>query len=270
MLIIEDVCPAIIDKEIFMEAQEKMQMRKRRKGANRAKREYLLSGLIICEHCGQAMTGDTSKNKYGKEYRYYRCPKKTRLGTNVCPNKSISADKLEDLVISQIQELFLDEDTLDQLMDKVEISYKKMVENTDAELAELKKKLAAIDRKIDKFYDFVCDGGNVDDRARERYRAMKEEYSNYSKQIEKKEAVRPASISRATIRKYIERYRKEMATGKAPNIAGTIAAFVDKIKVSDSNITIGYRFTPVDDRLEKLESAGALGGSRTHAFSSGG
>lgn len=61
-----------------------------------------------------------------------------------------------------------------------------MVENTDAELAELKKKLAAIDRKIDKFYDFVCDGGNVDDRARERYRAMKEEYSNYSKQIEKK------------------------------------------------------------------------------------
>lgn len=270
MLIIEDVCPAIIDKEIFMEAQEKMQMRKRRKGANRAKREYLLSGLIICEHCGQAMTGDTSKNKYGKEYRYYRCPKKTRLGTNVCPNKSISADKLEDLVISQIQELFLDEDTLDQLMDKVEISYKKMVENTDAELAELKKKLAAIDRKIDKFYDFVCDGGNVDDRARERYRAMKEEYSNCSKQIEKKEAVRPASISRATIRKYIERYRKEMATGKAPNIAGTIAAFVDKIKVSDSNITIGYRFTPVDDRLEKLESAGALGGSRTHAFSSGG
>ena len=105
----------------------------------------------------------------------------------------------------------------------------------------------------------------MDDRARERYRAMKEEYSNYSKQIEKKEAVRPASISRATIRKYIERYRKEMATGKAPNIAGTIAAFVDKIKVSDSNITIGYRFTPVDDRLEKLESAGALGGKQPKA-----
>lgn len=63
MLIIEDVCPAIIDKEIFMEAQKKMKMRKRRKGANRAKRDYLLSGLIICEHCGQAMIGDTSRKK---------------------------------------------------------------------------------------------------------------------------------------------------------------------------------------------------------------
>lgn len=40
-----------------------MKMRKRRKGANRAKRDYLLSGLIICEHCGQAMIGDTSRKK---------------------------------------------------------------------------------------------------------------------------------------------------------------------------------------------------------------
>ena len=56
-----------------------------------------------------------------------------------------------------------------------------------------------------------------------------------------------------------------MDTGKAPNLKGTIAAFVDKIKVSDSNITIGYRFTPVDDRLEKLESAGALGGKQPKA-----
>lgn len=92
----------------------------------------------------------------------------------------------------------------------------------------------------------------------------------YTKQIEEKEAVRPANISRATIRKYIERYRREMATGKAPNIKGTIAAFVDKIKVSDSNITIRYRFTPVDGRLESCGFCGALGGSRTHAFSSGG
>lgn len=67
---------------------------------------------------------------------------------------------------------------MDQLMDKVEITYKKMVEDTDTQLSELKKKLAAVDRKIDKFYDSVCDGGNVDDRARECYRAMKEEYDS--------------------------------------------------------------------------------------------
>lgn len=270
MLIIEDVCPAIVTKEVFMEAQEKMQIRKRRRGTNKAKRDYLLTGLIICKHCAQAMVGGTSSKKNGPEYRYYRCPKKTRLGTNICPNKSINADKLEELVIGQIQELFLDPGTLDQLMDKVAINYKKMVGDIEEQLEELKKKHSAIDRKIDKFYDFICDSGIVDDKARERYNALKEEYDGYTRQIEEKEATRPANISKDTIRKYIERYRREMATGKAPNIKGTIAAFVDKITVSDSTITIKYRFYPASNNMLGRDFYGALGGSRTHAFSSGG
>ena len=68
----------------------------------------------------------------------------------------------------------------------------------------------------------------------------------------------------------VERYRREMKTGKAPNLKGTIAAFVDKITVSDSNITIRYRFEPTLSQIDKFDLYGALGGSRTHAFSSGG
>lgn len=117
-----------------MEAQEKMKQRKNRKGANSAKHDYLLSGLIMCEHCGQAMTGSTSSKKGGPEYRYYRCPKKTRLGTHVCPNRSVPADQLEKLVIGQIQELFLDPDTLDELMDKVEVNYRQMLEKVETEI----------------------------------------------------------------------------------------------------------------------------------------
>ena len=61
-----------------------------------------------------------------------------------------------------------------------------------------------------------------------------------------------------------------MDTGKAPNLKGTIAAFVDKITVSNSNITVKYRFEPTLSRIDKFDLYGALGGSRTHAFSSGG
>ena len=270
MLVVEDVCPAIVRKEIFMEAQEKMKQRKNRKGANSAKHDYLLSGLIMCEHCGQAMTGSTSSKKGGPEYRYYRCPKKTRLGTHVCPNRSVPADQLEKLVIGQIQELFLDPDTLDELMDKVEVNYRQMLEKVETEIKDIKKDLLEVDKQIDKFYDFVCDGGDVDERAKERYRKLKEKYENLSAKLEEKEASRPANISKETIRKYIERYRREMDTGKAPNLKGTIAAFVEKITVSNSNITVKYRFEPTMSRIDKFGLYGALGGSRTHAFSSGG
>ena len=270
MLIVENVCPPIVEREIFMEAQEKMQQRKNHRGANSAKHDYLLSGLIMCEHCGQAMTGTTSSKKNGLEHRYYRCPKKTRLGTHVCPNRSVSADQLEQLVIRQIQELFLDPDTLDELMDKVEVNYRQMLEKLEAEIAGLKKQMADTDKQIDKFYDFVCDGGDVDERAKEHYRQLKEKYKKLSTKLEEKEASRPANISKETIRKYIERYRREMDTGKAPNLKGTIAAFVDKITVSDASITVRYRFKPTLSRIDEFDLYGALGGSRTHAFSSGG
>ncbi len=224
----------------------------------------------MCEHCGQAMTGSTSSKKGGPEYRYYRCPKKTRLGTHVCPNRSVPADQLEKLVIGQIQELFLDPDTLDELMDKVEVNYRQMSEKIETEIKDIKKELLEVDKQIDKFYDFVCDGGDVDERAKERYRKLKEKYENLSAKLEEKEASRPANISKGTIRKYIERYRREMETGKAPNLKGTIAAFVKKITVSNSNITVKYRFEPTLSRIDKFDLYGALGGSRTHAFSSGG
>ena len=155
-------------------------------------------------------------------------------------------------------------------MDKVDVNYRQILEKVEAEIKDLKKQLADTDKQIDKFYDFVCDGGDVDERARERYRQLKAKYEKLSAKLEEKEASRPANISKATIRKYIERYRREMETGKAPNLKGTIAAFVDKITVSDSNITIRYRFEPTLSRIDKFDLYGALGGSRTHAFSSGG
>lgn len=270
MLVVENVCPAIIDKETFKEAQEQMQQRKNRKGANSAKHDYLLTGLIMCSHCGCAMTGSTSSKKDGTEHRYYRCPKKTRLGTHVCPNRSVRADMLEKLVIKQIQEFFLDPDTLDKVMDDVDARYREMLEKIEGEIAELRKKLASADKKIEHFYDGVCETGRIDEKAKEYYARIKEEYDRYKAQLEEKENSRPANISKKTIRKYIERYRREMETGKAPNLKGAIAAFVQKITVCDSTITVTYRFQPTPDKMEQLDLYGAPGGSRTHAFSSGG
>ena len=52
----------------FYGGTEKNAAEKKRKEANSAKHDYLLSGLIMCEHCGQAMTGSTSSKKGGPEY----------------------------------------------------------------------------------------------------------------------------------------------------------------------------------------------------------
>lgn len=53
---LEDAIPAIVSKDVFQQAQARRRINKERP-AFKSKVNYLLSGKIICGHCGQAMGG---------------------------------------------------------------------------------------------------------------------------------------------------------------------------------------------------------------------
>ena len=59
---------------------------------------------------------------------------------------------------------------------------------------------------------------------------------------------------------YIERYRADLDAGTADNLKALVNAFIEKILITSDKITVRYRFA----------FTGALGQSRTAAFSSGG
>jgi len=95
-----DTIPAIIDTLLWKEVQKRMADQKGR-ARNKAKRTYLLSGLIECDMCGAAYVGHCSTNKRGYESRQYRCGNKYR--TKTCAAKSINADMLENHVIESLK-----------------------------------------------------------------------------------------------------------------------------------------------------------------------
>src|SRR5262249_52478900 len=60
---------------------------------------YLLKGLLYCG-CSAAMTpASTRKGKY----RYYRCVKKDKRGTDECPGKPLPAAEIEELVVARVR-----------------------------------------------------------------------------------------------------------------------------------------------------------------------
>ena len=77
----------------------------KRNGANKAKRKYLLSGLIVCEQCGAAYVGHTSTNSKGYSSRYYVCGNRYRTRTCSAPN--INADEIETFVVQNLKAYFL-------------------------------------------------------------------------------------------------------------------------------------------------------------------
>lgn len=102
-VVLEGVIPPIIDKDTWERVQKRMKSRKR--GTNKAKREYLLTGLIECAECGAAYIGHCSVNRRKdgstRENRYYECGNKYR--TRTCTSRNLNADELELFVVSQIR-----------------------------------------------------------------------------------------------------------------------------------------------------------------------
>ncbi|WP_050698638.1 recombinase family protein [Anaeromassilibacillus senegalensis] len=104
---IEGVIPPIIDEKTWNEVQKRMSDNKRR-ASNKAKQEYLLSGLIECEACGSTYVGHCSTNSKGYQTRSYICGNKYR--THTCTVKNISANEIEAFVIQQLQAFLLETD----------------------------------------------------------------------------------------------------------------------------------------------------------------
>lgn len=97
---IEDMIPPIIDKNTWNEVQKRMSNNKRN-ATNKAKYDYLLSGLIECQRCGGTYVGHCSTNKKGYKTRYYTCGNKYR--THECDARNINADEIEVFVVHQLK-----------------------------------------------------------------------------------------------------------------------------------------------------------------------
>ena len=98
---IEGHIPAIIDIDTWERVQRRMSDNKG-KSKNKAKREYLLSGLIECDICGATFVGHTSTNKKGYEHKTYICGNKYRTRSCTIPNGN--AIELEAFIAANLKE----------------------------------------------------------------------------------------------------------------------------------------------------------------------
>ncbi|WP_035300393.1 recombinase family protein [Brevibacillus thermoruber] len=80
----------IIDKDLFLQAQQIREMRGGGKRGGVRNKVNVFAGFIKCKHCGSAMVSMKSNNsnrkRDGKEYRYLICSKRRRQGDAGCHN----------------------------------------------------------------------------------------------------------------------------------------------------------------------------------------
>lgn len=150
---LEGMIPAIIDENTWERVQQRMSDNKRN-ARNKAKRTYLLSGLIECEECGAAYVGHTSVNSKGVETRYYVCGNRYR--TRTCGAKNINADEIETFVVQQLKAYLLGVDFEEEARRIAD-----QVNSSTADLRVERAELADINAKINNGLKAILSGMDI-------------------------------------------------------------------------------------------------------------
>ena len=138
---IENAIPRIVDDETWEKVRARMNDNKRN-AKNKARHQYLLTGLIECEECGARYVGHASTNKKGYVTRYYFCGNKYR--THTCRSKNINADEIETFVVQHLKEYLRTMDftaTAQYIADQINGAAPDL-KAEKAELAQIEKKIA--------------------------------------------------------------------------------------------------------------------------------
>lgn len=174
----EDESIRIIPDELFNRVQKKLSATKRTPAEGKAKTDYLLRGKAFCGHCGSRLVGESGRSKTGEVHYYYACAKKKKSHT--CSKKNEQKGFLEWYVVEQTMAYILDPARLDTVADAVLKAYDK--EFNTAELRELEKELARIEKEANAAVDFMVSTDRKE--LQQRYQTKLEQLEDRKADIE--------------------------------------------------------------------------------------
>jgi len=194
----------------------------------RRRSSYLLSGLLICKTCGKPMKGELSN-----QHPYYTCSSKT------C-RKRIPARKADSLVIGLLSNLVL---TLDNTKHLYGLWFEQKASRAgerQAQIAEVKKQIVAVNRGIRNLLDLVeaGQGQSVSKRLAER-EAELEELKGRLLRMNHAESAEP-NLSDRQLQALSQQIREQLATGIPELVKPVLQAFIVKIVADKKGGTVHY------------------------------
>lgn len=147
---IPNVTPAIISVDLFETAQRQLRINAERSPRN-CKRQYLLRSHLKCRRCGRTFAGmqceSILRNGVRKSRRNYCCIGKIRLHNpfELCSNKRWSADKLENIVWSELEQYISAPEIIEKVLEQQRYDaesldiWKTQIDNVERQLLNIER-----------------------------------------------------------------------------------------------------------------------------------
>ena len=125
-IIVENTHEAIISKKEFEAAQDLLARNTRTSPGEQ--KLSLFSGFVRCADCKRSMVRKVYHHSYG-DYTYYVCSTYTKRDKSACTKHAIRAEKLEELVLSAIQNQISLAADMDQSINAIKKNLQKQQQN---------------------------------------------------------------------------------------------------------------------------------------------
>lgn len=244
--------PAIVSQETFEAAQRQL-ARNRELCCRNTKREYLLSGLLICGNCGFKFGARTTGGR-----AYYCCSSKS--GNNrpkLCSSKNVRGDRLETVVWESISRLLSRPELIIEQMKNREqanpAAYLKA--SLDRVSQALERKRVEADRMLDAYKIGAIDLQTLKrkmDEVKSEEAELDQEKSRLKREIRRSEA---RELNEEKLHQFCQSLPATLANLSFENKRQILREVVDKIVVDGNDITI-YGIIPVpEERSEDVAVA---------------
>ena len=270
----EDAFPAIVTRQEFQRIASMLQSRAPKKmNPRRAASPYLLSGIVKCQTCGKALSGQESKSG---QFAYYVCQSLLKQGSGACETPRLNAKSFEGLIVGQIWENVLTESNIrdlvrlvDEEMDGTAREQREKLETVESELAEVR-------RRLDRLWHTVENTDLEINDILPRIREHKERQEKLEIAAEDARAVlaerRVVLDDVDTITAHAKEMSEFLKTSELTETRAFVRSFVKEVVVRPGKATILYTIpTPEDSPIGGADAAEvALSGRVMNTVHSGG
>ncbi len=248
---VDKAFPSIVSKAQFRRVSRLMRSRApKRAHPRRVGSSYLLSGLVKCNTCNRALSGQDSKSG---QFSYYVCQSLMKRGSGACDAPRLNARRFEELVVGKIRSNILTEGSIrelvkavDEQMDGVASEQRKRLETIDSELSDVR-------RRLDRLYNLVETTDMDIDDFKPRIRDHRERQQRLEASAEEARAIlsqrREVLDDVNTITAYAQDLSEFLNESELTERRAFIETFVKEIVVMPGNALMRYSVPMPDDSL---------------------
>lgn len=248
---IEGGMPKIIEKKDFEIVQEKMRANKERAGVHRAKRIYLLSGLVFCGECGAPMYGNSRKSGRSKlVYNSYRCSNRNQK--RGCMNKELRKEYLEQYVLEQLEKTMFSPRAVKNLASKLVAYNNEEMQGQSKEINESRKRMKEIEEEIEKILELVVASDISVDTVGKKIKELeqeKEELEVKMGRLVRKN--RQVNVDEETVKILIEQSKAALKSKDLAECKKVLSNYIEKVMVFDDRAEIYFKFVVQDEEIDK-------------------